>query len=213
MSILNTKAGDHPHVQVLFPFRMSRKRAWKPKRSLGGPVAHAALSWWPRDRNPERVWAPRTARSCWERVGKKNLGGKSSPPASACPLPGPRMPRRHPWDRDHPEGSTSHPCPTSRSACIPQNPLLSPGSGGSGGIGWVWSRSPHPREFSGAPAPSAPARAELKLRSPHGGQRGRGRGWLPPGVTPTVACGAHPPAQAPALSRAASIRQLSVFRL
>lgn len=71
MSILNTKAGDHPHVQVFFPFRMSRKRAWKPKRSLGGPVAHAALSWWPRDRNPARVRAPRTARSCWERVGKK----------------------------------------------------------------------------------------------------------------------------------------------
>lgn len=104
MSILNTKAGDHPHVQVLFPFRMSRKRAWKPKRSLGGPVAHAALSWWPRDRNPARVWAPRTARSCWERVGKKNLGGKSSPPASACPLPGPRMPRRASLGQGPPRG-------------------------------------------------------------------------------------------------------------
>lgn len=138
MSILNTKAGDHPHVQVLFPFRMSRKRAWKPKRSLGGPVAHAALSWWPRDRNLARVRAPRTARSCWERVGK-NLGGKSSPPASACPLPGPKMPRRAPLGQGPPRGE-HFPIPVQPQGAPASRRILSSalgaaGAAGSGGSG------------------------------------------------------------------------------
>lgn len=128
------KYGDHPHIKVLFPFRMPKKRFWKPKRSRGGPVAHAALSWWPRGRNPARLWVPRTARSCWERRGKC-LWGKSSPQPRPCPAPARRD--GHPRDREHPErqpwrgGSSARPCPSSSSGCIPQHPLRSPAASGA----------------------------------------------------------------------------------
>lgn len=56
------------------------------------------LGWWHRDRNPARVWAARTAPSCWERTGKF-LGGKSSSSnLRLCPAPG-----CDPRDREHPE--------------------------------------------------------------------------------------------------------------